>query len=109
MMIRKLIKNIFGENYTQNNAKLAGVNLGIIFLMFLVSGIMLFFLPKQIPILHNGAAEYPIHTALGIWIFPLTALVINISFIKQNRLSKMNSIIFAVFLVAMTAFYISFI
>ncbi len=78
----------------------------IILLMFLVSGIMLFFLPEQIPVLHNGAAEYPIHTALGIWIFPLTALVINISFIKQNRLSKMNSIIFAVFLVAMTAFYL---
>lgn len=107
-MIRKLIRNILGENYTQNNAKLASVNFGIILLMFLVSGIMLFFLPEQIPILHNGAAEYPIPAALGVWLFPIIALVINLSFIKQNRLSKMNSIIFAVLLVAMTAFYISF-
>lgn len=108
-MIRKLIRNILGENYTKNNEKLARVNFGIILLMFLVSGIMLLFLPEQIPILHNGATEYPIPTTLGVWLFPIIALVINISFIKQNRLSKMNSIIFAVLLVAMTAFYISFI
>ncbi|MDE7327216.1 MAG: hypothetical protein K2N63_13240 [Lachnospiraceae bacterium] len=108
-MIRKLIKSILGENFTKNNAKLASVNFGIILLMFLVSGIMLFFLPEQIPILHNGTTEYPIPTTLGVWLFPIIALVINISFIKQNRLSKINSIIFAVLLVAMVAFYFSFI
>ncbi len=107
-MIRKFMKNIRGENFTQNNANLASVNWGIIFLMFLVSGIMLFFLPEQIPILHNGATEYPIPTTLGVWLVPFIALIINISFIKQNRLSKMNSIIFAVLFVAMIAFYISF-
>ena len=107
-MIRKLMKNILGENFTQNNAKLANVNFGIILLMFLVSSIMLFFLPEQIPILHNGATEYPIPTTLGVWLFPIIALIINLSFIKQNRLSKMNSIIFALLLVAMIAFYISF-
>lgn len=108
-MIRKLIRNILGENYIKNNAKLASINFGIIFLMFLSSGIMLFFLPEQIPILHIGATKYPIPATLGVWLFPIIALVINISFIKQNRLSKMNSIIFAVLLAAMTAFYISFI
>lgn len=107
-MIRKLMKNILGENFTQNNAKLASVNFGIILLMFLVSGIMLFFLPEQMPILHNGATEYPIPTTLGVWLFPIVALIINISFIKQNRLSRMNSIIFAVLLVAMIVFYIGF-
>ncbi len=107
-MIRNLMKNILGENFTKNNAKLASVNFGIILLMFLVSGIMIFFLPEQIPILHNGATEYPIPTTLGVWLFPIIALIINISFIKQNRLSKMNSIIFAVLLVVMIAFYISF-
>lgn len=106
-MIRKLMKNILGENFTQNNAKLTSVNFRIILLMFLVSGIMLFFLPEQIPILHNGATEYPISTTLGVWLFPIIALIINISFIKQNRLSKINSIIFAVLLMAMIAFYIN--
>ncbi|MDE7177039.1 MAG: hypothetical protein K2O59_04425 [Lachnospiraceae bacterium] len=108
-MIRKFMKNILGENFTQNNAKLACVNFGIILFMFLVSGIMLFFLPEQIPILHNGAIEYPIPSALGVWLFPIIALIINISFIKQNRLSKINSIIFAVLLMVMIALYISFI
>ena len=96
-MIRKLIRNILGENNTKNNVKLASVNFGIILFMFLVSGIMLFFLPEQIPMLHNGAIEHPIPATLGVWLFPIIALVINISFIKQNRLSKMNSIIFAIF------------
>ena len=47
-MIRKLLKNLLGENFTENNAKLATVNFAIILLMFLLSGIMLFFLPEQI-------------------------------------------------------------
>lgn len=52
-MIRKLLKNLLGENFTENNAKLATVNFAIILLMFLLSGIMLFFLPEQISILHT--------------------------------------------------------
>lgn len=106
-MIRKMLKNILGGNFTENNAKLASVNFGIILFMFLFSGIMIFFLPEEIPILHNGATEYPIPTTLGVWLFPIIALIINMSFIKQNRLTKVNSIIFAVLLVVMVAFYIS--
>lgn len=106
-MIRKRLKKILGENSTKNNAKLASVNFGIVLFMFLFSGIMTFFLPEEIPILHNGATEYPIPTMLGVWFFPIVALIINISFIKQNRLTKMNSIIFAVLLVVMIVFYIS--
>lgn len=44
-MIRKMMKNILGESYTENNGKLAIVNFGIILIMFFVSGIMLLFLP----------------------------------------------------------------
>jgi len=106
-MIRKLLKKILGEISTKNNAKLASVNFGIILLMFLFSSIMIFFLPEEIPILHNGATEYPIPTTLGVWLFPIIALIVNISFIKQNRLTKMNSIIFAVLLLIMVVFYIS--
>ena len=53
-MIRKFLKNILGENFTENNAKLATVNFAIILFMFVLSGIMLFFLPEQISILHTG-------------------------------------------------------
>lgn len=105
-MIRKLLKKILGENFNQNNANLAGVNFGIILLMFLFSGIMIFFLPEEIQILHNGATEYPIPTKLGVWLFPMVALIVNISFIWQNRLTKMNSIIFVVLFVIMAVFYI---
>ena len=93
-MIRKLLKNLLGENFTENNAKLASVNFAIILLMFLLSGIMLFFLPEQISILHTGDTYYPLPSVLAVWLLPIIALVINISFIKQKRLSKMNSIVF---------------
>lgn len=102
-MIRKLLKNLLGENFTENNAKLATVNFAIILLMFLLSGIMLFFLPEQISILHTGDTYYPLPSVLAVWLLPIIALVINIGFIKQKRLSKMNSIVFAVLLVIMMA------
>ena len=75
--------------------------------MFVISGVMFFFLPDQIPILHNGVTDYPIPSVLGVWLFPLIALIINITFIKQNRLSKMNSAIFGILLMVMLMFYFS--
>ena len=106
-MIRKQLKKIAGENFTGNHAKLAGVNFGIILLMFLCSGVMLFFLPQEIPILHNGARDYLLPAALGVWLFPMTALIINLSFLRQNRLTKFNSVFFVIFLAVMMFFYIS--
>ena len=106
-MIRKMLKSLLGENFTENNAKLASVNFAIVLLMFLLSGIMLFFLPEQISILHTGATYYPLPSVLAVWLLPIIALVINIGFIKQKRLSKMNSIVFVVLLVIMMTSYIS--
>ena len=68
-MIRKLLKNLLGENFTENNAKLATVNFAIILLMFLLSGIMLFFLPEQISILHTGDTLIPIIPYPAFWLF----------------------------------------
>ena len=100
-MIRKMMRNLLGESYTESNGKLAIVNFGIILIMFIVSGIMLLFLPEQISILHMG------NTSLAVWLLPLIALLINIGFIKQNRLSKVNTAVFVILLIAMTATYIS--
>ncbi len=106
-MIRRLLKSILGENFTENNAKLAAVNFGIILLMFVLSGIMLFFLPEQISILHSGTTYYPVPSVLGVWLFPVIALIVNLLFIWQNRLSKMNSAIFVILLAAMMVSYIN--
>ena len=35
-MIRKMLKSLLGENFTENNAKLASVNFAIVLLMFLL-------------------------------------------------------------------------
>ena len=102
-MIRKMMRNLLGESYTESNGKLAIVNFGIILIMFIVSGIMLLFLPE----LHMGNTYYPLPSALAVWLLPLIALLINIGFIKQNRLSKVNTAVFVILLIAMTATYIS--
>lgn len=106
-MIVKLLKSLLGENFTESVEKYAKINFAIVILMFVTSGIMLFFLPEQLPILHNGATEYPIPSYLGVWLLPIIALLINISFIKQNRLSKMNSLLFGIAFIGMIVYYIT--
>jgi uncharacterized membrane protein len=98
-----------GEKFTENDEKYAKLNFVIVILMFIVSAVMLFFLPEELPILHNGATQYPVPSYLAVWLFPIIALLVNISFIKQNRLSKMNSLIFGIALIGMVVYYITLI
>ena len=64
-MIRNFLKNFLGDSFNESNEKYAKINFGIIILMFLVSAIMLFFLPSEIDILHSGDTNYPIPSVLG--------------------------------------------
>ena len=104
-MIRYFLKNFLGDSFNESNEKYAKINFGIIILMFLVSAIMLFFLPSEIDILHSGDTNYPIPSVLGVWLVPIIALLLNFSFIKQKRLSSLNSIIMALLLVGSTIYY----
>ena len=106
-MIKKILKDVLGENFTENNEKYAKINFIIVILMFLVSAIMLFFLPEKINILHNGDTYYPIPSILGIWLVP--SLVLNFTFIKQKKLSSLNSIIMGLLLIGSTIYYITLI
>ena len=99
------MKNLLGDSFNESNEKYAKINFGIIILMFVVSAIMLFFLPSEIDILHSGDTNYPIPSVLGVWLVPIIALLLNFSFIKQKRLSSLNSIIMAVLLVGSTIYY----
>ena len=103
-MIRKLLKNLLGNWFTESNERYAKINFTIIFLMFIISAIMLLFLPEQLPIIHEGAKTYNVPSILGVWLFPVLALVINLSFIKQKRLSPINSIAFGIIAIIMTVF-----
>ena len=103
-MIRYFLKNLLGDSFNESNEKYAKINFGIIILMFVVSAIMLFFLPSEIDILHSGDTNYPIPSVLGVWLVPIIALLLNFSFIKQKRLSSLNSIIMAVLLVGSTIY-----
>lgn len=106
-MIRNLLKNLLGDSFNESNEKYAKINFGIIILMFVVSAIMLFFLPSEIDILHSGDTNYPIPSVLGVWLIPILAILLNFSFIKQKRLSSLNSIIMAILLVGSTVYYLT--
>ena len=75
--------------------------------MFVLSGIMLLFLPEQISILHMGETYYPIPSVLGVWLFPIISLIVNLLFIRQNRLTKMNSGVFVILLAVMMFSYVN--
>lgn len=104
-MIRNLLSKILGDDFTENNEKFAKINFLIILLMFIVSVVMLFFLPDEISILHTGDTDYPIPTILGIWLCPIVALIVNFSFIMQKRLSAMNTGIMALLFFLSTGYY----
>lgn len=104
-MLRVLLKKFLGDSYNENNVKYAKINFVIIILMFIVSVIMLFFLPSQIDILHSGDTYYPIPSILGVWLIPIIALLLNFSFIAQKRLSSFNSIGMAILLIGSTVYY----
>jgi hypothetical protein len=108
-MIRELLKKILGNNFTENNKNYIIINFAINILMFIISAVMLFFLPEQIPILHEGAKNYNVPSILGVWLFPILGLVINFTLIKQNRLGKLNTLIFAILCIIMTVYYINMI
>lgn len=107
IMIRKILRSLLGNAFTESNEKYAKINFGIIILMFIFSAIMLFFLPEQLPIIHEGNQTYNIPSTLGVWLFPVIGLIINFSFIKQKRLSPANSIAFGILAVIMIGFYIT--
>lgn len=106
-MIRSLTRKLFGEQLTSHNGRLAAVNFGIIALMFLCSAILLPFLPPELSILHNGDTQYPLPSALAVWLLPLVALVLNVGFILQKRLLPMNTLVFVLLFFAMLGTYLS--
>lgn len=108
-MIRKLLQKLLSDEFTKNNEKYAKINFGIILVMFIISAIMLLFLPKEIPIIHEGPKTYNIPSVIGVWLFPMIGLIVNFSFIKQKRLSVANSFMFLILGLIMIIFYLKII
>lgn len=54
-----------------------------------------------------GETYYPIPSVLGVWLFPIIALIVNLLFIRQNRLTKMNSGVFVILLAVMMFSYVN--
>lgn len=106
-MFRSLTRKLFGDEWTNHNSHFAAVNFVIVLLMFLCSAVMLPFLPAELSILHSGDTYYPLPSALAVWLLPLVALVLNVGFILQKRLSPMNTLVFVLLFFAMLGTYLS--
>lgn len=106
-MIKKILFRIMNLNYTENDSKYAKLNFGLVGAMFLISAIMLLFLPDQISILHTGDIYYPLPSIIGIWLIPIFCLSLNFVFIMRKRATAFNSIVMAILLIASTAYYVT--
>ena len=90
-MIRKYLERILGENLTKSKTVNAKINFVIIIIMFVISAVMLFFLPEEIQLIHEGNKNYGIPSVLGVWLMPAIGLVNNLLLIKQKRLNNFNN------------------
>lgn len=106
-MIKKNLFRIMNLNYTENDSKYSKLNFGLVGAMFLISAIMLLFLPDQTSILHTGDIYYPLSSIIGIWLITIFFLFLNFVFIMRKRATAFNSIVMAILLIASTAYYVT--
>ena len=110
-MLRKLLKKLLGENFTENNLKLLKINYLIIILLFIFSGVMLKFVPSEIPMQWNadGSVNYSLPSIIGIWLGPVILLVVNLSLTKQKRINILNTAVIVCVSIVIAGLYLSLI
>lgn len=106
-MIRKLIRKLLGDNLTDDNSHLASVNFVIVLLMFIISAVLLAFLPDAIPMQWqmDGTVSYTLPSYIGVWAIPIIGLAVNLSLIRQNRLSIASTVGIGILGAAMSGLY----
>ncbi len=106
-MIRKLLKNMLGDGLTQENDKYQKINYFIIVISFVAFGCLYFFLPEQIPVLHQGDKLIYIPSLLGVFLAPALLAVINFTLVIQKRVNKFNTILLGVVSAAVFVYYLT--
>ncbi len=107
-MLRKLLKDMFKESGEDRSKKLIKINFMVIIVMFLFAAIMLPFLPKEIPMQWNydGTVSYTLPKILGVWLFPLIALLLNSRLMMKKSINLLNTILIGLFGVIMIIVYL---
>lgn len=106
-MLRKLLKDVY-EKYGVDSKKLIRINFMVIIIMFLFAAIMLPFLPKEIPMQwsFDGTVSYTLPKILGVWLFPLIGLLLNLRLMMKKNINLQNTILLSLFGVIMVGVYL---
>ena len=70
-MIRKILRNLLGDEFTENNEKYAKINFLIIIVMFIISAIMLFSCPINCQLFMKGLKPIIFQASLAFGCFRL--------------------------------------
>lgn len=104
----KILKSLFGEELSKKDLKLLKINYLIIILLFIFSGVMLKFIPADMPMQwgQNGSVNYTLPSIIGVWIAPIILFVVNLSFKSQKKINVLNTIILVTVSIAIACLYI---
>ncbi|MGO1371546.1 MAG: DUF1648 domain-containing protein [Senegalia sp. (in: firmicutes)] len=99
-MIRHLLKKFFNIESMERDGEKARsymkINIIVIIICFIWNGIMLFFLPEEIPMQWNMSSGEPTYTLprfLGAWAFPAVLLLGTLLLKVQNRINIINTVV----------------
>lgn len=108
-MIRKLLRKLMGEDLTKGEELYHKINLSIILLSFVAFVTLYFFLPEEIPVLHEGDKLIYIPSILGVLLAPVILAVIHFTLAIQKRVNKLSSILLGGLSVGVFIYYLTMI
>lgn len=109
MFFRKLLNSLLGDSVTESNVRYEKLNIIIILASLICFSILLYFLPEEIPVLHQGEKMIFIPSKIGAFLPTIVLTLIHITFKLQKRTSKFNTIVMIIFFIASFVYYMSFV
>jgi hypothetical protein len=107
-MIRKLLRKYINTSYTTHIPELVRFNYAMTAGLFLIAGIMLFFLPDNMPMQFaaDGSVNYYLPSYIGVWLMPAVILLAQVLLHLQKRINKINTAVLFLVTCFIACFYL---
>ena len=94
-MIRKLLRKYINTSYTTYIPELVRFNYAMTAGLFLIAGIMLFFLPDNMPMQFaaDGSVNYYLPSYIGVWLMPAVILLAQVLLHLQLKPKRRRQLI----------------
>lgn len=85
--IRKILQSNLRVMTEKEEKKYKIFNFSLAVILFIINAILLFFLPKEVPMQWNydGTVSYTLPSIIAIWIIPCVVLVISIQYSIKRK------------------------